>query len=507
MTPIQNSQRSPQPPSLTQGGVHSPHLPRSDPQPEGDDAPRQPDANAAPPTYAQPAASRRSQGIEPPESAAEATGFGPVLQNRNFLILWAGQVFSQIADKVYLVLMIDLIGSRFQTGDQAISGWVSTVMIAFTIPAVLFGSIAGVFVDWWPKKYTLVLTNLGRGGLVVLLLPLLELCQGRGDWLGTPLGFWVLLGGTFLVSTVTQFFAPAEQAVIPLIVKRQHLLSANSLYTLTMMLAAILGFAAGEPLLALAGSLSVHLGGSLDFGHVLVVGGSYAMAGVMLLWVVTGEDSAPKTSAIGQIWIDLQEGLRYLKHQKQVRAAMVQLVILFSVLAALAVIVVRLAEVLPILKASQFGFLLAAGAVGMAASIGLLGQLGQRFSHHQLSLYGSIGLAVNLVGLSFATQSLWLAVSLLVGLGACTAFVGIPMQTTIQQETPKEVRGKVFGLQNNVVNIALSLPLALAGLAETWFGLASVLIGLALIVVTGGVLAWYIAGTDASPPIDAVRSR
>ncbi|NEQ87931.1 MAG: MFS transporter, partial [Moorea sp. SIO2I5] len=67
-------------------------------------------------------------------------GFLPVLKNSNFLALWSGQVFSQLADKVYLVLMIALITSRFQDADQTISGWVSAVMIAFTIPAVLFGS-------------------------------------------------------------------------------------------------------------------------------------------------------------------------------------------------------------------------------------------------------------------------------------------------------------------------------------------------------------------------------
>ena len=184
---------------------------------------------------------------------------------------------------------------------------------------------------------------------------------------------------------------------------------------------------------------------------------------------------------------------------------MVQLVILFAVLAAIAVIVVRLAEVLPTIKASQFGFLLAAGGVGMACGIGVIGQVGHRFSHHQLSFAGTIGMAVMLAGLSLTTQSLWFALSLLAGLGACTAFVGIPMQTTIQQETPREMRGKVFGLQNNAVNIALSLPLALAGLADTWFGLERVFLGLAVIVVTGGLFAWYISDTGASPQSDALN--
>ncbi|MHC5833664.1 MAG: MFS transporter, partial [Nostoc sp.] len=64
-------------------------------------------------------------------------------------------------------------------------------------------------------------------------------------------------------------------------------------------------------------------------------------------------------------------------------------------------------------------------------------------------------------------------------------------QTAIQTETPPEMRGKVFGLQNNVINIALSLPLALAGVAETFLGLQVVFLGLAAIVFSGGILTWY----------------
>lgn len=86
-----------------------------------------------------------------PSDDAQEQGFWPVLKNPNFLALWGGQVFCQMADKVYLVLMIGLINTQFQAGGQSISGWVSALMMAFTIPAVLFGSVAGVYVDRWQK--------------------------------------------------------------------------------------------------------------------------------------------------------------------------------------------------------------------------------------------------------------------------------------------------------------------------------------------------------------------
>jgi predicted MFS family arabinose efflux permease len=170
------------------------------------------------------------------------------------------------------------------------------------------------------------------------------------------------------------------------------------------------------------------------------------------------------------VFADILDGLLYVRHHRRVRNALIQLVILFSVFAALSVLAVRLAEMLPGLKASQFGFLLAAGGVGMAGGAAILGHWGQRFSHNQLSLYGSMGMAGSLVGIALFTHSLWLTLLMTILLGSFAALVGIPMQTTIQAETPKEMRGKVFGLQNNAVNIALSLPLALAGVAETILG-------------------------------------
>ena len=54
---------------------------------------------------------------------------------------------------------------------------------------------------------------------------------------------------TFLESILTQFFAPSEQATIPMVVPGQHLLAANSLYQATSMGATIVGFALGEPIL------------------------------------------------------------------------------------------------------------------------------------------------------------------------------------------------------------------------------------------------------------------
>jgi predicted MFS family arabinose efflux permease len=255
----------------------------------------------------------------------------------------------------------------------------------------------------------------------------------------------------------------------------------------------IIGFAIGEPLLAFADSIFGTRAGQFDIGKVMIVGAFYIIAGLILIILRTNEKYVIPTAEQPHVWEDIHDGIRYLNKNHKVRNALIQLVILFCIFAALSVLAVSMAEKLPGLKASQFGFLLASCGAGMAVSAITLGYWGQKFSHTQLSLWGSLGMAAALIGLSLATKSLILAFAMTALLGIFAALVGVPMQTTLQADTPPEMRGKVFGLENNAVNIALSLPLAVAGIAETQFGLRPVLLALAVMAVIGGGFTWYVS--------------
>ena len=120
----------------------------------------------------------------------------------------------------------------------------------------------------------------------------------------------------------------------------------------------------------------------------------------------------------------------------------------------------------------------------------------QWFTQHQYQINHPLAL----IGLAFFYQHLWASLLLIGLLGAFASLVGIPMQTTIQQETPEAMRGKVFGLQNNAINIALSLPLVLAGVSETLFGLRVVFLALAALTIAGATLTWYISRTTIFKP-------
>jgi MFS family permease len=405
----------------------------------------------------------------PAKTPTEASGFKALLKNRPFLFLWTGQVLSQVADKVLLVMTIALLTSYNIPVKYAASSS-SYLMLASTIPAILFGAAAGIFVDRYPKKKIMVLSDVVRGSLI-LLLPIL------------PKEFVVLLLITFAISTITQAFAPAEQSAIPLVVKPENLLTANALFTTTQVASIIVGFAIGEPILTAATNISKN--GSQE---ILVASLYFAAAGLGQL--VKIQETIDKSRHARRInpWTELKVGFEYLLSNKIVLNAMLQLAVLFSTIAALPILAIKLTAEVG-LEPKQFGFLVAAAGIGLVLGAGVLGHWGNRIQQKSLPLIGFVGMSVVLAIFTFVND-LWLG--LLCGgiLGFGASLIAVPMQTLIQEKTPESMRGKVFGFQNNAVNIALSIPLVITGPLTDRFGLQPVLWGMSIIVTIAGILAW-----------------
>ena len=406
----------------------------------------------------------------PTEPAAVNNGFTAILKNRGFMLLWIGQLFSQLADKVLLVLLIALVTKYLPENVVNDTGRFYLYM-AFTVPAILFGSAGGVIVDRVPKKLVMVGSDLVRGTMT-LLIPFL------------PREFTVLLLITFIISTVTQFFAPAEQATIPLLVRRESLMAANALFSSTMMGALIIGNAVGDSMLRWA------RGFSEGFGQEVVVGGLYLISAAIMM-PINFKERRPQDdekTAINPLK-DFVQGLRYLKKNRLVWNAMLQIVTLYCVFAALVELAIRLALKLG-LEETKYTFFVASAGLGMVLGAVAIASFGEKLNHKPLPLIGFLTMAFALGMLTFA-QNLPFALSLCVLLGLGAAFINVPMQTLIQQQTPPAMHGKVFGFQNHAVNIALSLPLLLTTRLANAFGLTAVLIGMSITVAVVGVWAWH----------------
>ena len=131
-------------------------------------------------------------------------GLEAVLRLNDFRKLWLGQIFSQLADKFYIVLMVFLIdqhlllkgqgsgvlaemasgyGLDISTRTQVITLLATGIFVANTIPAMLLGTVAGVWADRWPKRRVMAASNAVRALLVVFA----PLCLLPGPvWIGLP---------------------------------------------------------------------------------------------------------------------------------------------------------------------------------------------------------------------------------------------------------------------------------------------------------------------------------
>src|ERR671938_1768072 len=129
------------------------------------------------------------------------------LRRRDFALVWLAGLISMMGDWVLFVALpiyvYQLTGSALAT---------SVMFASQMVPALLLGSVAGVFVDRWDRKRTMVVANLL---LAFGLLPLFAVRSAEWLWLVYLVGF--------VESAIVQFFKPAERALLPQLVAEEHL--------------------------------------------------------------------------------------------------------------------------------------------------------------------------------------------------------------------------------------------------------------------------------------------
>lgn len=448
-------------------------------------------------------------GLSTTDAVGELTphaGYRAVLRNGNFLALWIGQIFSQIADRIIFVVFISLIVQHFGPSDR----YSSFLYIAFTIPAILLTAIAGVFVDRWPRRAVLVSTNLMRAAIVAFI-----------PWAASVSGGWALYLLAFFISAATQFFVPAEAATIPMIVSRSSLLTANSLFTTTMMASVIFGFALGDPLINIFSLNQVHWAITVLF---LLASISLSLVKPPAACLIDDKPSRPasfQASFTGFIR-EIQDGVHYIRGDKLVRNAMLKLAALFSVIVALCILFISFAKTFlyenPQVAAQKFAYIIAMSGIGMA-----LGAfwVGHGFHHARRGImvfsgFSVIGVCLLLLTLTgnipphdrvfhlpkFASQFIYIdevhftlrmlytyVLTTLMGIGG--AFVAIPLQAVVHELIPEDKRGKVLGVQFTLLSTSSTLPVLIAGLAVEQLGVQTMFLLIGIPIFLLGTIGLY----------------
>src|SRR5208283_3944402 len=195
-------------------------------------------------------------------------------KSRDFFRFWFAQLFSQFGDRVYQMALVGLMAIRHPGSVMAI-----TNMLSFTIiPVFIVGPIAGVYIDRWDRRRTLFICDFIRGVLILLAAFYLV---GLSD-------IWPMYVVVFIIFSLSRFYVPAKMSFIPEIVHEEHLLIANSLSTITGMIALVLG--------ALLGSLIVEYSGS--FAGFCWDAACYLFSGVLVFTIAALRHHLPNKNAI-----------------------------------------------------------------------------------------------------------------------------------------------------------------------------------------------------------------
>ena len=396
------------------------------------------------------------------------------LRQRNFALLWSGGLISLMGD---WVLMIGLPIYVYLLTRSVLA--LSITMLASAIPNIVLGSIAGVFVDRWDRKRTMVITNLL---LALALLPLL-LVQ-------TADRVWIVYIVAFVEASLEQFFTPAQSALLPALVDEAHLVQANSLNSLSSNFARLVGPALGGLIAAVLG-----LG-----GIVLADVASFLLAGLLIALITavakpSTEANLPlaeaESNVAANLWREWVDGMRVIGSQRTLTVLLAMFSIMMLGEGVFGVLYPVFVYHILHGGAPQIGQLMSAQAVGGLLGGVLVGWLGKRIMSRW-----SIGLFAVAFGLAdlaiFNTPAFFPFFWLTVGLFVTAGLVGIGpstgAQSLLQAKSPDAYRGRVFGALGMTTGLCVLIGTLTAGFLTDHLGVVTVLNIQAAGYVLGGLL-------------------
>lgn len=381
--------------------------------------------------------------------------------NRRFLVILVAEAISSLGSQVTMVAL-PLTAVLILHANALDMGLLSG---ASALPAVIFGLIAGVLIDRWPKKRVLIIAN-AMSTLVMLLVP-------AGQALAV-LSIPLLLTVRFVASSISVGEDIGLTTMIPALVPADQLAGANGRFGAVMSVTAMIG-----P--AIAGVLIAAFTAP---GAIIVDAASFAIA-VMLIAVLPHIPPAPiDHAAEGSVLERLRVGFAFLRTDPMMRPLMLVAIALnffgaiFGALEAL-FIVGHLG-----VKPAWFGGALAAGGVGAIAGALLSAPIARRFDLMMILTGAMVLFVISLGGISALHGAPPIAA---IGFGACNmiggfggAMVNVAVSTHIQTATPAAMLARVMGVLISTFTATAPVGALLGGLIAAVLGLRPTLIGATL---------------------------
>jgi len=389
-----------------------------------------------------------------------------LLRTRNFALLWWGGLISNMGDWMLLVGLSYEVYRR----TESTLGPMGTV-VSFLLPSILFGSIAGVFVDRWDRRRLMVWVNIV---LAILLLPLL-LLNVTGVWIA----FLVLTAS----SCVQQLFQPAQVALVPRLIEDTgaELIQANSLIGVSQHLSRLIGPAVGGVAFAVGGLPAVVLADAVSFLFSAVM--IALIRGPSFRPVRTESFEHAASSAWHRLTLEWRDGLRVMRSQPILRALLYFMSI--TRIGEGLTIVLFVPWVVVALHSDQsgYGWLLSTQAIGGLAGAIVIGRYANRINPLFLLIAGALLFGVIDLGL-FTYPAIfpyiWPALIVMVIVGVPGAAMQASWVTLPQMYTGDSHRGRVMGAIGAVGGLGSLIGAIFAGI------LGTVVPVVVLLIVQGG---------------------
>lgn len=399
-----------------------------------------------------------------------------VLRNRDFGLLWWGGLVSMLGNWMLFVALPIYV---YQTTDSTLA--TSLMFIAGAAPRVLLGTVAGVFVDRLERKRTMVVCNV----LLALTLAPLLLVEASGAG-------WLIYLVAFVQSSVVQFFGPAENALLPTLVGKDRLASANALNALNNNLARLVGPAVGGMVMATYGLT----------GAVLINLASYLIAAVLIALIsaspgaVSGRDRAAPSNAVRRWAAEWREGLAHIRRNRVTLILLAVMALTSLGEGTMSVLLAPFVSQAFAGGALELGWVLSAQAVGGIAGGLMIGWVGSRVA--PLKLLGFGALFLGLVDLAIFNYPALLpiigpALVLMAVAGVPASGFGAGYATLVQTNVADALLGRVFGTMNTVSALTLLAGMAAAGVLGDLVGIVPVINTQGVVYILAGLLVLVLA--------------
>ncbi|UCG43522.1 MAG: MFS transporter [candidate division WOR-3 bacterium] len=429
------------------------------------------------------------------------------MRRPQFLIFAISQSVSLFGDKLDYMAMLALIAFFAERGGWDSSRAIAALAVVAALPTVMFGPLAGVFVDRRDRRKVMVLCDSARA-LMVLAVPFAALATGS---------IWIIFVIAFAVFLCGLVFNTTRLSVLPNLVSDEQiappnrLLAANSFMNVTGRVATLLGMVLGGLIVDWTGWQRIGITYSWSAGFY-VDALTYAVSVLGLLLIYQRISVGPRIgvgrtgdrSSFGRLardkFLHVMDDLRGAWHV-MVREPSVLFV--YCVVVAFVLIGAGFTVLfIPLVQggAEVEGLGLGTRGVGILAGIGsvglILSSLGYGIAGHGLKRYQAVLGSIVTLGIAIAVIAVWrslvavCAAAFVAGLAISPVYIGL--DTLLHETVPAEARGRVFSTREWIMHVFFAGMAFLLGQLTRVVPKRDLLFVVGVLVAAAGVAGFFL---------------